>query len=96
MATANQDVGGSPVDPPRDRIFQFTISLVDPPDDPGAIVPRLNDAGYPDIVFWEDGEGTTGSVHFTSMARTLGDAVGYAIHAVERAGYTVDRVQVVR
>jgi hypothetical protein len=99
MATASQGIAEDAQDPRQDpqgdRIFQFTIVLADHPVNPEEVIPRLSDAGYPDIIFLE-GEGATGPVHFIGMARTLGDAVYRAIRAVEKAGYTVDRVVIDR
>jgi hypothetical protein len=76
------------------RVFDFTLTLTGPDEFTVALADRLFEAGCDDASF-----GTTNGVHFGTFHReadSLGDAIGSAVKAAERAGFAVARVDVGR
>ena len=74
------------------RVHDFTLTLEGPDEFTVELADRLYEAGCDDATF-----GTSNGVHFGAFhreAESLGDAVGSAIKAVERAGFSVARVEV--
>ena len=74
------------------RVYDFTCTLEGPDEFTVELADRLYEAGCDDATF-----GTSNGVHFGTFhreAESLGDAIGSAVKDVERAGFTVARVDV--
>ena len=76
------------------RVYHFTLTLEGPDEFTDELADFLYEAGCDDASF-----GTSNGVHFGTFHRdseSLGDAIGSAVKAVERAGFAVARVDVGR
>jgi hypothetical protein len=74
------------------KVHRFIVALADAPEITDGLEDAVLGAGCDDALLWS----RDGRVYLTfgREADLLGDAIGSAVNAVERAGYAVARVDV--
>jgi hypothetical protein len=74
------------------KTHQFTLTLRGVAEITDALEDAVLAAGCDDALLWSR-DGVTG-LHFDRDAESLGDAIGSAVKDIERAGFSVARVEV--